>query len=81
MWLLSFIAGLIVCGLLVLRHAMRNAAPEPPRGNEDPLQVRPNQAIDDWQRGIQVDTRTDYAGAVEKLRREEKRQRPQEQRN
>ena len=47
-----------------------------------------SQPIDDWQSGIKADTRTDYRpdpattkGLMEKLRREELWQRPQEGRN
>jgi hypothetical protein len=81
MFLFLFISGVLVCGLLVLRHAVRTAAPEPPPGNEDPTESRQLRAVDDWQCGIRLDTQTDYAGAMEKLRREERRQRPEEQRN
>ncbi len=81
MFLFLVIGGVFVCGLLVLRHAVRTAAPEPPPGNEDPTETRQLRVVDDWQRGIRLDTQTDYAGAMEKLRREERRQRPEEQRN
>lgn len=81
MFLFLVIGGVLVCGLLVLRHAVRTAAPEPPPGNEDPAETRQVRAVDNWQRGIRLDTRTEYAGALEKLRQEERRQRPEEQRN
>lgn len=81
MFLFLVIGGVMVCGLLVLRHAVRTAAPEPPPGNEDPVKTRELQAVNDWQRGIRLDARTDYTDAMEKLRREERRQRPEEQRN
>jgi len=81
MFLPLLITGLVVCGLLVLRHAVRTAAPEPPPGNEDPLETRQRRSMDDWQRSIGLDPRTDYSDALEKLRREERRQRPEEQRN
>lgn len=75
------ISGLVVCGLLVLRHAVRTAAPEAPPGNEDPTETRQLRAVNDWQRGIRLDPRPDYSSAMEKLRLEERRQRPEEQRN
>lgn len=81
MFLSLVIAGVLVCGLLVLRHAVRTAASEPHRGNEDPAKARQLRPVDNWQRGIRLDPRTDYTDALEKLRREERRQRPEEQRN
>ncbi len=80
------LAGLTVCGLLVLRHACRTAPllsdtsdlPALPRRNVAPL--------DRWQGEIKVDTRTNYPSEpmrrlLKKLRQEEIRQRPQEGRN
>lgn len=81
MFLPLLITGLVVCGLLILRHAVRTAASEPPPGNEDPLEARQQRSVDDWQRSIPLDPRTGYSDALEKLRREERRQRPEEQRN
>jgi len=81
MFLFLVIGGVFVCGLLVLRHAVRTAEPEPRPGNEDPTETRQLRVVDDWQRGIRLDTQTDYSNALEKLRREERRQRPEEQRN
>ncbi len=75
------ISGLVACSLLVLRHAVRTAAPEPPPGNEDPTETRQRRTVDNWQRGIRLDSQTDYSDAMEKLRQEERRQRPEEQRN
>ncbi len=73
------IGGVVVCGLLVLRHAVRTAAPAPDEEQRtEAQQLRP---VDNWQRGIRLDAHPDYADAVEKLRREERRQRPEEQRN
>lgn len=75
---LILIAGLAVCGWLVQRHH-RRVTPAPAAKREV-------QTVDAWPRSLRLDTRTDYAtGAtdplLEKLRREEKRQRPQEGRN
>ena len=81
MFTFLLIGGVFVCGLLVLRHAVRTAAPEPPPGNEDPTETRQARAVDDWQRGIRLDSRPDYADAMRKLQQEERRQRPEEQRN
>lgn len=85
-YLLIALAGLAVCGLLVLRHACRTAPllpdpadrPVPPRRNVAPL--------DRWQGEIKVDTRTNYPSGpmrqlLKKLHQEEIRQRPQEGRN
>lgn len=83
MFSLLLIAGLIVCGLLVRRHVVRHAAPAPRDGTE----ARQMRALNDWQRGVQLDSRTDYERkpadpvSMEKLQREERRQRPEEQRN
>jgi hypothetical protein len=48
----------------------------------------PAKPVNDWQRSIQIDPRTDYTGAgskkapvPERLRMEEQRQRPEEGRN
>ena len=81
MFTLLLIGGVFVCGLLVLRHAVRTAAPEPPPGNEDPTETRQVRAVDDWQHGIRLDSRPDYADAMRELQQEERRQRPEEQRN
>lgn len=82
------LAGLLVCGLLVLRHACRTA-PELPDDSGLPAPTgRDRLLIDRWQGDLQVDTRTDYTSdpettkrLLEKLRQEELRQRPQEGRN
>lgn len=82
------LAGLLVCGLLVLRHACRTA-PELRDDSGLPAPTgRDRPPIDRWQGGIKVDPRTGYAPdpeaterLLEKLRREELRQRPQEGRN
>lgn len=81
MFLLLVIGGVLACGLLALCHAVRTAAPEPPPGNEDPTETRQLRPVNDWQRGIRIDTRTDYSDALEKLREEERRQKPEEGRN
>lgn len=87
-YVLIALAGLLVCGLLVLRHACRTA-PELPDDSGLPAPTgRGPQPVDCWQGGIRVDQRTDYAPETEatrrlreKLRQEELRQRPQEGRN
>ena len=87
-YLLALGAGLAVCGLLVLRHAGRTAPLMPPASDLPAPPRRSPQPIDRWQGGIGVDTRTDYKPdpeatkrLMEKLRREELRQRPLEGRN
>lgn len=83
MFSLLLIAGLAVCGLLVRRHLARHAAPAPLEGTE----ARQLRAINAWQRGVRLDSRTDYGRkpvdpvTMDKLQREERRQRPEEQRN
>lgn len=81
MFTVLLIAGVFVCGLLVLRHAVQTAAPEPPPGNEDPTEAQQMRTVNDWQRGIRLDSLPEYENALEKLRREERRQRPEEGRN
>lgn len=81
MFMFLVIGGVLVCGLLVVCHAGRTAAPERPPGNENLSEARQLRPVDNRQRGIRIDTRTDYTDALEKLRREERRQRPEEQRN
>lgn len=79
MFALLLIGGILVCGLVALRHAVRTAAPDPeaPRPTENRKLV----PLDDWQGGIRLDAHPDYADAMKKLQREERRQRPEEQRN
>ncbi|MBP6505966.1 MAG: hypothetical protein KA257_00245 [Opitutaceae bacterium] len=83
MFSLLLIAGLAVCGLLVRRHVVRHAVPAPLEDTE----ARQLRAINDWQRGLRLDSRTDYGRKpadlvpMDKLQREERRQRPEEQRN
>lgn len=76
-----FIVGLVVAGYLVHRHQRRFAPPAPPVATE----AHDLRAVEQWQRNIRLDTRTDYTKldpeTREKLRREEERQRPQEGRN
>jgi hypothetical protein len=79
------LAGLTVCGLLVLRHAARHA-PAVPTGANRPEAPRRPTPVDQWQGEIRVDTRTDYPSKpmrqlMRKLRQEEIRQRPEEGRN
>lgn len=83
------VAGLAVGGLLVLRHARRlPAAPPAPEQAYATRDARDLRAVDAWQAGIKLDPNTDYTPdalakrrLVEKLRREEEKQRPQEGRN
>jgi len=86
-YILVSVAGLTVCGLLVLRHACRTTPLMPPI-SDLPAPPRHLQPVDRWQGGIEVDTRTDYQPdpaatkrLMEKLRQEELRQRPLEGRN
>jgi len=87
-YILVTVAGLTVCGLLILRHACRTAPLLPPTSDLPPPPQRHRQPVDRWQGDIRVDARTDYAPdakaterLMEKLRQEELRQRPQEGRN
>lgn len=70
------VVGLAVCGFLVLRHARRTVLP-----------ARPDRPFDQWQGGIPLEARADHVTdakarrLLEKLRQEERRQRPQEGRN
>ena len=87
-YILASIAGLTVCGLLVLRHACRTAPLMPPTSDLPAPPQRKLQAVDRWQGGIRIDVRTDYQPdpaatkrLMEKLRQEELRQRPLEGRN
>lgn len=88
LYILVSVAGLTVCGLLVLRHACRTAPLMPPTSDLPAPPPRPLQPVDRWQGGIGVDTRTDCQPdpaatkrLMEKLRQEERRQRPLEGRN
>lgn len=88
-YLIIGIAGLTACGWLVLRHAARTRGDGPAAaGSEQLIKPGENQAIDRWQGGIRMDTRTDYVTEAqarkrteEKLRAEELRQKPWERRN
>ena len=84
----SFLVGLVVCGLLLLRHAVRTAVRAPSVSDLPAPTPQTPQPMDTWQAGIKADTRTDYTPdpvatkrLMKKLRREELRQRPQEERN
>lgn len=84
----AFIVGLALCGLLALRHAVRSAVTAPPVSDLPAPTPRSAQPMDAWIAGIKADLRTDYTAnpaatkrLMEKLRREELRQRPQEGRN
>ena len=81
-------AALAVGGFLVVRHAIRTAPLVPPESDLPAPPPKKAQPIDAWQSGIKPDMRTDYTADpaatkrhLEKLRREERRQRPQEERN
>jgi hypothetical protein len=85
-YLLIALAGLAVCGLLVVRHAARPAPLMPPKSDLPAPTRRQPAPVDHWQGEIKVDTRTDYPSVpmrrlLKKLRQEEIRQRPQEGRN
>ena len=78
------LAGLAVCGLLVRRHTARL----PAGAASAPRSAEPVSPVDAWQQGIQLAPVGDYHAdseaarrLMEKLRREEERQRPQEGRN
>lgn len=82
------VAGVGICSALVLRHAYRTAPEVPPTSDLPQPPQRPVQPIDAWQGGIKIDARTDYHAdseatkrLMEKLRQEEKRQKPWEARN
>lgn len=73
---------LSVCGYLARRHHARAALGSPS------VEMKGQRSMSDWQRGISIDTRTDYtsgskAGSQlrERLRQEELRQKPEESRN
>lgn len=75
-FLILFLAGLGVCGVIVHRH-YRRITPAPHAET-----LRP---VDRWQRNIRLAPPGGYTTGqqrlLEKLRREEERQRPQEGRN
>jgi hypothetical protein len=83
-FVILLLAGLATCGILLRRPAPRvptGAAPVPPR-------VENLQPVDVWQQSIRLAPAGDYQAdeaarrrLIEKLRREEERQRPQEGRN
>lgn len=88
LFIVAVIVGLAVCGALALRHAVRTAVTVPPVSDLPAPTPPASHPMDVWQAGIKPDTRTDYASdpavtkrLMEKLRREELRQRPQEERN
>jgi len=79
--LIIVVLGLLAGGVLLIRELRR--APLMPPDYDQP--VRP---VNDWQRSIKIDPRTDYTGVrpenapiPERLRLEEQRQRPEEGRN
>ena len=85
---IASVAAFAVGGFLVVRHAIRTAPLVPPESDLPAPPPRKAQPIDAWQAGIKPDTRTDYTPdpaatkrLLEKLRREERRQRPLEERN
>lgn len=82
----AFVIALAVCAFLVRRHA-RRIAPVMPTAAEQPTATN-SAPIDLLQNGVKLDPRTDYRidaeakqRLMEKLRREEIRQKPQEGRN
>lgn len=79
---LLLFAGLTVGGLFLLRRARRTA---PPRtAPHDPAAVRALSPVDRLQGCLKFDARTDYRldpATKKKLRREERRQEPWEERN
>ncbi len=87
-YILIALAGLAVCGVLLLRHAVRTAGETPASAGSGPPQPKKAPVVDRWQGGIRVDNRTDYTPdpkakkrMEEKLRQEELRQKPWERRN
>jgi len=75
-------AGLGVCGYLVHRHYRRTTC------HHQPLPAQANQPMNEWQRRLTLDPRTDYRAGrqarydlMQQLRQEELRQKPQEGRN
>ena len=74
------VAAVLLTGTLILCRELRRA---PLRPNPK----RPEQPVNAWQAGIKPDRRTDYgsgadrARLLEKLRQEERRQKPEEGRN
>jgi len=87
-YLLASVAGLTICGLLVLRHAYRTAPLMPPTSDLPAPTRRDLPPLDRWPGNSGIDTRTDYQPdpaamkrLLEKLRQEERRQRPLEGRN
>ena len=83
--IVALVAVFAVCGLLAVLHVVRTAVAAPPISDPfDPTRPEP-QPMDAWQALIKPDTRTDYTPdpaatkrLMEKLRREEIRQHPQE---
>lgn len=77
LFIVVLLGGLAVCGLLVVRHHRRTAAPAPARSEG----FKP---VDNWQQGIRLDPARGYRrdlDLLERLKREEERQKPQEGRN
>jgi len=79
--LIIVVLGLLVGGVFLFRELRRAPLMPPDYGH-------PAKPVNDWQRSIQIDPRTDYTGAgskkapvPERLRMEEQRQRPEEGRN
>jgi hypothetical protein len=79
--LIIVVLGLLVGGVFLFRE-LRRAPLMPPDYDH------PAKPVNDWQRSIKIDPRTDYTGAgskkapvPERLRMEEQRQRPEEGRN
>ena len=86
--IIAIVAGLALCGMLALRHAVRTAVTVTPLSDLLAPTPQKPQPFDAWQAGIKADTRTDYTPdsaatkrLMAKLRVQELRQRPQEGRN
>jgi hypothetical protein len=73
-------AAVLLAGTIILCRELRRAPLLP-------NQERPAQPVNAWQAGIKPDQRTDYGSAaerarlLERLHKEERRQRPEEGRN
>ena len=83
-FVILLLAGLAVCGLLVRRHSAR----VPAGAVSAPRSAGSVSPVDAWQQGVQLAPVGSYKAdseaarrLMDKLRREEERQRPQEGRN
>ena len=83
-FLILLLAGLVVCGLVIRRHRTQ----VPAAATAAPQNVGRAAPVDAWQEGIHLSPMGTYRADTEaarrlmdRLRREEERQRPQEGRN